>query len=203
MKGMELPRISTDKPRRTQKTSEGGKEYHNHLKQAFNPEAPNLVWASDFTYIRTSGKWCYLCVVIDLFSRKVVGWELSGKADVNLVMRAFKKAYESRKGPSGLMFHSDRGAQYTAERFRKLLDELNIVQSFSKKGYPYDNAVCESFFRQMKREEINRRKYRSYEELKLAVFKYIEGFYNIERPHGTLGYSTPNQVEDAYWRAHS
>ena len=110
-------------------------------------------------------------------------------------MNAFRKAYEKRGRPQGLMFHFDRGTQYTAEPFRKLLDELHVVQSFSKKGYPFDNAVCESFFRQFKREEADRRTYRSRQELYLAVFEYIEGFYNSHRPHASLGCLTPDQVE--------
>lgn len=203
MKNMQLPRISKDKPHFNRKRSEGEREYQNHLKQNFNPKAPNQVWASDLTYIKANGKWYYLCVVIDLFSRKVVGWQLSAKADVNLVMNAFLKAYEARKRPSGLMFHSDRGIQYTSEKFRNLMDELNVVHSFSKKGYPFDNAVCESFFKHMKREEVDRRQYHSYEELMLSVFEYIEKFYNTERPHGSLGYSTPVEIEDAYWSTHS
>ena len=96
------------------------------------------------------------------------------------------------------MFHSNRGTQYTSEPFRKLLDELHVVQSFSKKGYPFDNAACESFFRQFKREEADRRTYRSRQELYLAVFEYIEGFYNSHRPHASLGWLTPDQVEAVF-----
>ena len=171
MRSMELPKMSTDRPkhRPSHPSRTEDNACRNHLKQRFSQDAPNLVWVSDFTYIKAGGKWCYLCVVIDLFSRKVVSWQLSDKADTALVMNAFRKAYEKRGRPQGLMFHSDRGTQYTAEPFRKLLDELHVVQSFSKKGYPFDNAVCESFFRQFKREEADRRTYRSRQELYLAV----------------------------------
>ena len=114
-------------------------------------------------------------------------------------MDAFKTAYSRREQPQGLMFHSDRGSQYTAFAFRQLLDSLNVVQSFSKKGYPFDNACCESFFKYLKKEETNRRTYHSLEELKLSIFEYIDGFYNSRRPHGSIGMLTPNQKEDLYW----
>lgn len=137
--------------------------------------------------------------MIDLFSRKVIAWHLSGRTDVSLVMATFRKSYGNRNAPYGLMFHSDRGTQYTAFAFRRLLDSLNVVQSFSKKGYPFDNAVCECFFKYLKKEETDRRIYHTFEELKLSVFEYIEGFYNSKRPHASLGYMTPNEMEAAYW----
>jgi transposase InsO family protein len=114
-------------------------------------------------------------------------------------MAAFKKAYDKRNAPFGSMFHSDRGSQYTAFAFRQLLDSLNVVQSFSKKGYPFDNACCECFFKYLKKEEVNRRTYHSLQELHLSVFEYIEGFYNSKRPHGSLGMMTPNEKEELYW----
>ena len=198
MRSMELPKMSTVKPRPSWRRMDNG-ECHNRLLQQFSQDAPNLVWVSDITYLKAGRKWYYLCVIIDLFSRKVISWRLSGKADVSLVMTTFQKAYESRNTPCGLMFHSDRGTQYTAFAFRQLLDSLNVVQSFSKKGYPFDNAVCECFFKYLKLEETNRRTYRTFHELYLSVFEYIEGFYNSRRPHGSLGYLTPNEIESAYW----
>lgn len=171
----------------------------NHLQQQFRQKAPNLVWVSDITYIKAGGKWYYLCIVMDLFSRKVISWHIAAKPDAELVMCTFKKAYEKRNAPYGLMFHSDRGTQYTAFSFRQLLDSLNVVQSFSKKGYPFDNACCECFFKYLKKEETNRRTYHSLQELQLSVFEYIEGYYNSRRPHGTLGMLTPNEAETLYW----
>lgn len=150
MRTLKLPRMSTEKPYKNYKHRDNG-ECTNHLHQEFNQQTPNIVWASDFTYIKVAGKWYYLCIVMDLFSRKVISWNISGKPDVDLVMTAFKKAYDRRNCPSGLMFHSDRGSQYTAFSFRQLLDSLNVVQSFSKKGYPFDNACCESFFKYLKK----------------------------------------------------
>lgn len=134
-----------------------------------------------------------------LFSRKVIAWNISGRPDADMVMQAFRKAYTKREQPKGLMFHSDRGTQYTAFAFRKLLDSLNVVQSFSNKGYPFDNACCECFFKYLKKEETNRRTFHSLEELRSSVFEYIEGFYNSRRPYGSLGMLTPNQKENLFW----
>ena len=136
---------------------------------------------------------------MDLYSRKIISWNISGKPDVDLVMTAFKKAYKKRNAPLGLLFHSDRGTQYTAFAFRQLLDCLNVVQSFSKKGYPFDNACCECFFKYLKKEEVNRKTYHSLKELQLSVFEYMEGFYHAKRPHGFLGMMTPNEKEEWYW----
>lgn len=198
MKSMQLPKMSTEKPHR----SHPGKDHavcQNYLQQKFKQNAPNLVWVSDITYIKVSSKWYYLCVIIDLFSRKVIAWHISGNPDADLVITTFKKAYTVRNVSCGLMFHSDRGSQYTAFAFRTLLDSLDVVQSFSQKGYPFDNAVCESFFKYLKKEEICRRNFRTFTELHRSVFEYIEGFYNTRRPHGSLGYLTPNEVEANYW----
>ena len=199
MRSMDLPKMATDKPKHNYNRKADNSVCTNHLKQQFSQDAPNLVWVSDFTYIKAGGKWYYLCVVIDLFSRKVVSWHLSDKPDTALVETAFRKAFDKRGMPKGLMFHSDRGTQYTSESFRKLLDKFNVIQSFSKKGYPYDNAVCESFFKHFKREEAHRRCYHSKQELFLAVFKYIDGYYNSLRPHASLGWLTPDQVEDNFY----
>lgn len=113
-------------------------------------------------------------------------------------MTAFQMAYQARNAPYGLMFHSDRGSQYTAFAFRQLLDSLHVVQSFSKKGYPFDNAVCESFFKYLKKEEAGRRTYATLNDLKLSVFSCIEGYYNSKPPHASLGYLTPDEMEASY-----
>ena len=197
MKSLNLPKMSTHKPR-----------YHgfadspnccNHLEQRFDQKAPNLVWVSDITYIRVAGFWCYLCVIMDLFSRKVIAWDIATRQDSDLVIKVFRKAYALRGEPEGLMFHSDRGTQYTSFSFRQLLDSLNVVQSFSKKGYPYDNAVMECFFKYLKKEETDRRSFRTLQELRMSLFRYIDGFYNSRRPHGSLSYLTPNQAEDRFF----
>lgn len=113
---------------------------------------------------------------MDLFSRKIIAWNISNKADYNLILSTFNVAYNKRNCPTGLMLHSERGTQYTAALFRKLLDKFNVVQSFSKKGYLFDNACCESFFKYLKKEECNRKIYHSIRELKLSLFGCIEGF---------------------------
>ncbi|WP_226392038.1 IS3 family transposase [Ructibacterium gallinarum] len=199
MKSLQLPKMSTDKPT-VHRVASHDPSCLNLLQQQFQQKAPNLVWVSDITYIKikTDGKWYYLCIVMDLFSRKVIAWHISAKPDVELVIATFKKAYEKRKAPYGLMFHSDRNALYTAFAFRQLLDSLDVVQSFSKKGFPFDNACCECFFKHLKKEETDRKIYHSLQELQLSVFEYIEGFYNSRRPHGSLGMLTPNQAELLY-----
>lgn len=198
MKTLQLPKMSTDKPQYHKKGNDTG-ECINHLDQKFSQEAPNLVWASDFTYIKAGNKWYYLCIVMDLFSRKIIAWRIAPRPDADLVITTFRKAYQKRNAPYGLLFHSDRGSQYTASSFRQLLDTLHVVQSFSRKGYPFDNAVCESFFKYLKKEETDRRVYHTLQELNNSIFEYIEGFYNSKRPHGSLGFLTPNEVERLYW----
>lgn len=201
MKTLQLPKMSTDKPKHHTVHNDNG-ICANHLHQNFNQNAPDLVWASDITYLKAGGKWYYLCIVMDLFSRKIIAWQIAGKADANLVITAFQKAYQKRNAPYGLMFHSDRGTQYTAFSFRQLLDSLHVVQSFSKKGYPFDNAVCECFFKYLKKEETDRRTYHTLQELQRSVFEYIEGFYNSRRPHSSLGLLTPNEAEKLYREQH-
>lgn len=198
MKTLHLPRISTRKPPKTTYI-QSVLETSNILKQDFNQQAPNLVWCSDITYLRVQNRFYYLCVVIDLFSRKVIAYKLASKADAQLVIDTFLAAYGNRGYPQGLMFHSDRGVQYTSMAFRKVLDNCHVVQSFSKKGHPYDNAVAESFFKYLKLEETNRRIFKNYEDLHLSIFSYIDGYYNSKRPHTTLGLLTPNQYEQNYF----
>ena len=201
MQSMSLPKMSTDKPCRVKHHDQG--ECDNHLHQEFNQKAPNLVWASDFTYIKVNGKWYYLCIVMGLFSRKIISWHIASNHDVTLTMSAFNKAYKSRHVQYGLIFHSDQGSEYTAFAFRNLLDSYNVVQSFSKKGYPFDNACCESFFKYLKKNRTNRRSYHTLEELRLDIFEYIENLYNNRLPHGAIGYKTPNELEAEYWDQHA
>lgn len=201
MKTLQLPKMSTDKPKHHTVHNDNG-ICANHLHQNFNQNAPDLVWASDITYLKAGGKWYYLCIVMDLFSRKIIAWQIAGKADASLVITTFQKAYQKRNAPYGLMFHSDRGTQYTAFSFRQLLGSLHVVQSFSQKGYPFDNAVCECFFKYLKKEETDRRTYHTLQELQRSVFEYIEGFYNSRRPHSSLGLLTPNEAEKLYREQH-
>ena len=197
MKSMQLPKMSTIKPKAVFSVSTADSDCPNHLKQNFNPSAPNQVWVSDITYIRVNGQFCYLCVVIDLFARKVVAYRVSSKINVQLTIDTFQSAWNDRGQLTGLLFHSDRGCQYTAKEFRRLLDGCGVVQSFSAKGHPYDNAVAESFFKFLKLEETNRKCYRSLHELQLSLFTYIH-FYNAMRPHSSNNYLTPNEKELAF-----
>lgn len=130
-----------------------------------------------------------------MFSRKVISYHVSNRIDTKLVIDTFNKAYLSRNKPTNVLFHSNRGSQYISKDFRKVLDDVGFIQSFSKKGHPYDNAVFESFFKSFKHEEANRRTYRCLDHLKLSVFQYIEGFYNSNRLYYSIGLLTPNQFE--------
>lgn len=199
MNTMNLPKRSTEKPKWKHSHKENGNCF-NYLKQQFNPSFPNSVWASDFTYIKVNGSFHYLCVVMDLFSRKIIGWSISNRHNghnVDLTMKAFEKAYFDRGEPEYVLFHSDRGSEYTAYTFRQALEKRNVVQSFSQKGYPYDNVCCESFFRHMKRECINRKSFRNQDDLRLCCFEYINR-YNSKRPHSSLGDYTPDEIEQFY-----
>ncbi len=195
MKGMKLPKMSTIKPFAPKHKAASDENCPNVLKQQFNPSEPNKVWVCDFTYLRASGRFYYLFAILDLFSRKVIAYKFSSKLDTKLAIDTFDMAVASRNISEGLIFHSDRGCQFTSEAFRRHLDELNIVQSFSAKGHPYDNAVMECFFKYLKKEGTNRRTYSSFDELKLSIFQYIHGFYNSFRPHSHNNGLSPDQAE--------
>lgn len=171
----------------------------NILNRNFCVSRPNSVWVSDITYIRVNSSFVYLCVVIDLFSRKVISFKISRKINSQLVIDTFKDAFYKRNEPKNLIFHSDNGSQYTSSDFRRVLDGFNVVQSFSKKGCPYDNAVAESFFKFIKYEELNRYSFHSLEDLCLHIFDYIEGFYNSSRPHSANDMLSPNSKEELFY----
>ena len=176
------------------------KRKENKVKRNFNVKNPNEIWASDFTYFKVKGKRYYICVVLDLFSRKIIGMEVSKRNSIWLTKTTLKKAYAIRN-PIGskLVFHSDRGNNYVANVFMDYLKSLGIEQSFSQKGTPYDNAVVESFFNTLKREELYRTKYTSEKHFRESLKEYVE-FYNENRPHTTLRYMTPNKAEEEYYR---
>ena len=199
-KSMTLPKMSTVKPK-VIRSKEITESFQNHLRQNFNPKSPNQVWVSDITYVRVSGRFCYVCAIMDLFSRKIIGYKTSINIDTNLVIDTFSLAYQKRRFPKGVMFHSVKGSQYTARVFRKILDEASFVQSFSAKGHPFDNAVMESFFKFLKHEELNRRTFSSITELHLALFEYFEGFYNKNRPHSANNYLSPLEKEYAFFNS--
>lgn len=195
MKTMNLPKMSTAKPPKTPQIKTDDSDCINLLDKNFNQPAPNLVWVCDFTYIRVANRFYYLCAILDLFARKIVSYKLSNRINTQLAIDTLNIALSTRGTLSGLMFHTDRGSQFTSKKFRQYLDSLNIVQSFSAKGHPYDNAVMECFFKYMKKEETDRRNYQSLGELNQSLFTYINGFYNSVRPHSHNNGLTPNQKE--------
>ena len=170
----------------------------DRLGKQFSVSAPNQIWVSDVTYFAYNKKMYYICAILDLYSRKVISYKISQKHSSQLITSTFRSAYEDRRPAEGLIFHSDRGTQYTGFAFQKLRKTLRVEQSFSPSGKPCHNAVMESFFASLKREELYRRNYHSVEELKECVRKYMD-FYNMERPHSTLGYRAPNTYEALYY----
>jgi transposase InsO family protein len=166
----------------------------NLLDRQFEVKQVNKVWVSDITYIPTDDGWRYLTVILDLADRAVVSWTLSKTMQAEYtVIKAFMQALGKRsiRPKSGLMFHSDRGVQYACEDFRTILDQYGVVQSMSRKGNCWDNAVAESFFKTIKTEELDRHKLIKASSLNSLIFKYIEGWYNTQRIHSSLGGKTP------------
>ena len=168
----------------------------NVLKRNFEVGQPNKVWASDITYLHTNRGWVYLAVVIDFGVRKPIGWAVSDSMEDDLVVTALEAALKNRKPEIGLLHHSDRGVQYASHVYQALLAENDIDCSMSRKGNCWDNACVESFFSAMKRELPNDTPFEDWREVELAVFAYIEGYYNTKRRHSTLGYLTPNEYEE-------
>ena len=183
--------------------SANDRQYHyypNKLKRNFLTNAPNKVWVSDITYAKVGLDFLYLCVVIDLYSRKVISYSISEYIDTALVTQAFLDAFRAREAPNSLVFHSDQGTQYTALEFCNLLKQHKVTQSFSAPGSPHDNAVAESFFASIKKEDFRRNYYKTEEEFRTAVAEYVE-FYNDYRPHQRLGFLTPNQAEKEFYNS--
>ena len=168
----------------------------NLLQQDFCAGEPNQIWVADITYIPTSQGWLYLAVVIDLYSRKVVGWSMSRWISRRLAISALQMAIDARQPEGHLIHHSDRGAQYTSDDFRDQLARYNIDCSMSRNGNCYDNAVVESFFGVLKRERVNRTRYRTRDEARADIFDYIEVFYNRKPRHGYLGDISPVEYEN-------
>jgi transposase InsO family protein len=169
------------------------------LKQNFKTDKPDKIWTADITYCWTSEGWVYLAVVLDLFSRKIVGWSMNSRMTRQLVIDAFLMAYWSRKPEKGLIHHSDKGSQYASYEFQKTLSSVGAIQSMSGTGNCYDNAVTETFFHSFKIELMFGAVFKTREELKSAIFEYIEVFYNRDRRHSTLGYCSPVKFEQYYY----
>ena len=193
---LDLHSIRTDAKKQYKKRQNYRKQ--NMLEREFIADHPNQIWVSDITYFKVNNYGVYLCIILDLFSRKIVGYRVSRNASTNLVTATFRNAYQQRNTPKNLTFHSDRGKQYTSKTFTQMLQSNGVNQSFSAKGSPNDNAVAESFFATFKKEEAYRREYTSEQSFRRSVEQYIQ-FYNEVRPHQTLKYKTPQRVEDLYW----
>lgn len=167
----------------------------NLLKQNFAAQKPNTVWLSDITYIWTAEGWLYLAVILDLYSRRVVGWAMSDSLASDFVIKALNQALGLRNPGICCIFHSDRGVQYASADFRDLLSNNSFIQSMSRKGNCYDNAVAESFFHTLKIEHVYDHRYETRAEARQSIFNYIEIFYNRQRRHSALGYRSPVSFE--------
>ena len=169
----------------------------NLLKREFSASCPNQIWVSDITYFKVKSYWAHLCIILDRYSRKIIGWRVSRHMSTNLVTTTFESAFQERGQPKNLTFHSNRGGQYISKTLMGLLQQNGVKQSFSASARPLDNAVAETFFASFKREEAYRKDYTSEQHFRRIVEEYIR-FYNEVRPHQTLNYKTPQAFEDAY-----
>ena len=187
------------RPRRRRLPSDTGArpvtEHANILDRRFNAPGPNRKWAADFTYIWTAEGWLYVAVVLDLFSRRIVGWSMRAGMTADLVADALVMALWRRGRPRDLLHHSDRGTQYTSEQCQSLMTEHGVVCSLSRSGNVWDNAAMESFFSTLKTERTARKVYPTRDAARADVFDYIERFYNLRRRHSTLGYISPVDFE--------
>ena len=167
----------------------------NLVQQRFEAERPNQLWTSDITYLWTMEGWLYLAVILDIFSRMVIGWSLHATLNKQLVLTALKNAVDIRQPAPGLIFHSDRGSQYASDDFQRMLKQYKIQGSMSGKGNCYDNAVTESFFRSFKTEFVYRQELSTRRIASMMAFDYLEVFYNRQRLHSSIGYMTPCEFE--------
>lgn len=196
---MKSHRIAAERKRRFVVTTHSRHELpvaENKLNQEFSATKPDEKWVTDITYVWTREGWLYLAVVLDLFSRKVVGWAMDKTMERGLVMNALQMALLARNPERGLLHHSDRGSQYASNDYQKLLSDNKIICSMSRKGNCYDNAVMESFFATLKQELVYHRQYQTRQEAKQEIFEYIQVWYNRKRRHSKLGYLSPEQFEN-------
>ena len=177
--------------------------YHQHpvapniLARRFNISEPDVAWVSDLTYIDTAEGWMYLCIIMDVASRKIVGWSLDKRMKADLVADALAMGIGHRRPPRGVIFHSDRGSQYCSRKVRRRLEYHGFIQSMSRKGNCWDNASAESFFKTLKNELCGHTAFATREIARLAIFEYIEVFYNRQRLHSSLAYLTPVEYEES------
>jgi len=195
MRKNNLAAVQRRKYRATTNSKHSYAVWPNLLNRNFIVARPNSVWVSDITYIWTFEGWLYLAVILDLFSRGIVGLAMDKTIAETLTLSALKQAILRRSPPKGLVYHSDRGVQYAANDFKALLAQQEFIGSMSKKGDCWDNAVAESFFHTLKVELIHRMKFRTREEAKRKIFEYVEMYYNRKRAHSSLGYLSPFEFE--------
>ncbi len=173
----------------------------DHVRRDFNPPAPDTTWAGDITYLRTGEGWLFLATVIDLYSRRVIGWSVAAHMRTQLVADALSMAVATRGGTvDGVVFHSDRGSQYTSAEFGELCDRFGVVQSMGATGVCWDNAAAESFFGTLKRELANRRRWATRADARRDLIRWIEGWFNTRRLHSSIDYRPPVEFEDLYYR---
>ena len=171
-------------------------ERDNILEQDFSTTSINQKWVSDITYIYVQKEgWCYLASVMDLHSKNIIGYHFSKQMTTDIIVQALKNAYASQRPKDTVILHTDLGSQYTSQDFKNLTSELNVIQSFSRKGCPYDNACIESFHATLKKEEVYQTTYVTFEQARISLFQYIEGWYNRKRIHGSINYLTPEECE--------
>jgi transposase InsO family protein len=175
--------------------------YDNLLQQDFSASTPNQKWVGDITYLLTEEGWLYLAVIIDLFSRQVVGWSMSERMTADLACDALRMAIFRRKRPKSVIVHSDRGSQYCSHAYRQLLQQYELLGSMSAKGNCYDNACAESFFHSLKVEAIHGERFSSRESMRRTVFEYIETDYNTARLHSTNGFLSPVEFETQFYQS--
>jgi transposase InsO family protein len=176
----------------------------NLLDRDFHADKPNQKWVGDITYLPLNNdktKWVYLATVMDLHSRKIVDWACSTTMHTDLISHALSRALKDRRPKAGLIFHSDRGSQYASAAFRELLQSVGILQSMSRTGNCYDNAVAESFFHTLKQEWLSEILYNNINELEISLMRYIDGYYNRIRRHSSCRYFSPNEFEQLYGNA--
>ena len=201
MRGMGLTPPTRRRHRITTIRDESHPVAPNELARDFQATRPNERWVTDITYVWTAEGWAYVAIVLDLFSRAIVGWSIDSTLATSLPLAALRQAVQHRRPGAGLLHHSDRGCQYTSSAYRDELAALGVTLSMSRKGNCWDNAVAESFFATLKRELVHRRDWETRNSLRAALFEYIEIYYNRKRLHSTLQYKTPAQAEEEYARA--
>lgn len=195
MSSNNIQAVQAKRDKRAYKLREAQQPEPNLLDRNFVSIKPNEKWVSDITFIETAEGWLYLAVVLDLYSRAIVGWSMSSRPNAALVRAALKMAIEQREQPRGVLVHSDQGAQYKAVSYRQDLDEYEMVCSMSRRGECHDNAVVESFFHTLKAELIHKQCFKTRAKAKQAIFKYIELFYNRRRRHSSINYQAPLEYE--------